>query len=152
MTEGTDESVPSGSFTVSNPLLRDASVQDIQLELLRRTRFNALDGERVCASLSKHRHLWLAALLDRPGVPDYAEPGFLLLAGLIKLRDLPHNLWNADTLFVLTPTRDAAARLAAVAEEEDWGGEVRVHDDQQEMDRALGTGRQEYGLLSVWWD
>ena len=27
--------------------LRDASVQDIQLELLRRTRFNALDGERV---------------------------------------------------------------------------------------------------------
>jgi hypothetical protein len=27
--------------------LRDASVQDIQLELLRRTRFNALDGEKV---------------------------------------------------------------------------------------------------------
>lgn len=27
--------------------LRDASVQDIQLELLRRTKFNAFDGERV---------------------------------------------------------------------------------------------------------
>jgi len=38
-------------------LLRQASVQDIQLELLRRTSFNALDGEKVCASLVKHRHL-----------------------------------------------------------------------------------------------
>jgi hypothetical protein len=134
------------------PLLRDASVQDIQLELLRRTRFNALDGEKVCASLLQHRHLWRAALLDRPGVPNYAEPGHLLTAGLIKLRDLPDNLWNADTLFLLTPTRRAAEQLARLAEEEDWGGEVHVYKDQAETDRALGTGRQEYGLLSVWWD
>src|SRR4051794_16259562 len=135
-----------------SPLLRDASVQDIQLELLRRTGFNALDGERVCASLLKHRRLWLAALLDRPGVPDYAEPGHLLIAGLIKLRDLPDNLWNADTLFLLTPTRREADQLARVAEEEDWGGEVHVYDDQTETDRALGTGRQHHGLVSVWWD
>jgi hypothetical protein len=91
--------------------LRDASVQDIQLELLPRTSFNALDGEKVCASLLQHRHLWLAALLDRPGVPNYAEPGLLLTAGLIKLRDLPDNLWNADTLFVLTRTRAQAREL-----------------------------------------
>ena len=43
-------------------LLREASVQEIQLELLRRTRFNALDGERVCASLLKHCGLWVAAV------------------------------------------------------------------------------------------
>ncbi len=133
-------------------LLREASVQDIQLELLRRTRFNALDGEQVCASLRKHRELWTAVLLDRPGVPNYAEPSHLLTAGLIKLRDLPDNLWNADTLFVLTPTRRAAEELAGIAEAEDWGGEVYVYDKQEEMDRALGTGRQEYGLLSIWWD
>lgn len=132
--------------------LRDASVQDIQLELLRRTKFNALDGERVVASLLQHRDLWLAALLDRPGVPNYAEPGLLLTAGLIKLRDLPDNYWNADTLFVLTRTHEQARQLARIAEEEDWGGEVQVFDDQQEIDRALGTGRQEYGLMSVWWD
>src|SRR5689334_6928727 len=120
--------------------LRDASVQDIQLELLRRTRFNALDGERVCASLRQHRHLWLAALLDRPGVPDYAEPSYLLTAGLIKLRDLPANIWNADTLFLLTPTRREADQLARVAEEEDWGGEVHLYGNQVEIDRALGTG------------
>jgi hypothetical protein len=132
--------------------LRDASVQDIQLELLRRTKFNALGGERLVASLLQHRDLWLAALLDRPGVPNYAGPGLLLTAGLIKLRDLPDTYWNADTLFVLTRTHEQARQLARIAEEEDWGGEVRVFDDQQEIDRALGTGRQEYGLMSVWWD
>jgi hypothetical protein len=132
--------------------LRDASVQEIQLELLRRTCFNALDGEKVYASLLTHRDLWLAALLDRPGLPNYAGPGLLLTAGLIKLRDLPDNFWNADTLFILTPTRQAADRLAGIAEEEDWGGEVQIYKDQAEIDRALGTGRQEYGLLSVWWD
>lgn len=134
------------------PTLHDASVQDIQLELLRRTKFNALDGERVCASLRKHRKLWLAVLLDRPGVPNYAEPGRLLTAGLIKLRDLPDDQWNADTLFVLTPTQAAAEELAKAAEDEDWGGEVQVYTDQKDLDSALGTGRQPYGLMSVWWD
>jgi hypothetical protein len=132
--------------------LRDASIQDIQLELLRRTTFNALDGERVAASLLAHRDLWLAALLDRPGVPNYAEPSLLLTSGLIKLRDLPDNYWNADTLYILTRTRELARRLTRIAEEEDWGGEVRVFEGQQEIDRALGTGREEHGLLSVWWD
>jgi hypothetical protein len=133
-------------------LLRDASAQEIQMELLRRTQFNALDGERVSSSLLRNRHLWLAALLDRPGLPNYAEPGDLLTSGLIKLRDLPANFWNADMLFVLTPTRQQARELARIAEEEDWAGEIRVYEDQQEIDRSLGTGRQEYGLLSVWWD
>lgn len=134
------------------PSLRTTSVQDIQLELLRRTRFNALDGGRVCASLLKHRHLWTAALLDRPGIPNYSTPRRLLTAGLIKLRDLPDDLWNADTLFVLTPTKAATEELAKVAETEDWGGEVQVHTDREDTDNALGTGRQECGLLSVWWD
>jgi hypothetical protein len=132
--------------------LRDASVQDIQLELLRRTSFNALDGERVSTSLLKHRNLWLAVLLDRPGVPNYAEPGHLLTSGSIKLRDVPDNFWNADELFILTPTRQAADQLARIVEEEDWGGQVQVYKDQAEIDRAVGTGRQELGLLSVWWD
>jgi hypothetical protein len=140
-------------YTMSEPVsLRDASVQDIQLELLRRTRFNDMYGEKLVASLLRHRDLWLAALLDRPGVPNYAEPGFLLISGLIKLRDLPDNIWNADTLYVLTPNHDLARQLAGVAESEDWGGEVHVYEDQQEIDRAVGAGRQGYGLLSVWWD
>lgn len=132
--------------------LRDATVQEIQWELLRRTQFNALDGEAVCASLERHRELWTAVMLDRQGLADYKRPRHLLMMGLIKLRDLPDNFWNADTLFILTPTREAAARLADIIREEDWGGEVLTYEDQSETDSALGTGGVEYGLLSVWWD
>jgi hypothetical protein len=132
--------------------LRTASVQDIQLELLRRTRFNDLDGERVVASLLKHHDLWLAVLLDRPGIPNYAEQHLLLTSGLIKLRDLRDNIWNADTLFILTRTREQARQIGRIVEEEEWGGSVQLHEDQEEIDRALGTGRKEYGLVSVWWD
>ena len=43
--------------------------------------------------------------------------------------------------------------MARIIEEEDWGGEKPiVYDDQEEIDAALGVGRQEYGLLSIWWD
>ena len=134
-----------------SPLLRDASVQDIQFELLRRSCWNALDGERVYVSLMEHRALWLAALLDRPGLANYAKPGLLLMCGLIKLRDLPDNVWNADTLYILTESPAQALELARIVEEEDWGGEVVVYKDQEDLSRALGTS-EDYGLLSIWWD
>jgi hypothetical protein len=133
--------------------LREATVQEIQLELIRRTRFNAFDGEKIYASLLKHRHLWQACLLDRPGLADYSKPRHLLMSGLIKLRDLDDNIWNADKLFILTKSHADAEKMGRIIEEEDWGGEQPiVYDDQHEMDMALGTGRQEFGLLSVWWD
>jgi hypothetical protein len=132
--------------------LRDASVQDIQMELLRRSRFNAMDGQRVADSLLRHRDLWLSALLDRQGVANYEKPSRLLMMGLIKLRDLSDNFWNADTLFILTANHDQARQLARIAEEEEWSGEVVLIESQDEIDGALGTGRDEYGLLYVWWD
>jgi cytosine/adenosine deaminase-related metal-dependent hydrolase len=52
----------------------------------------------------------------------------------------------------MTQTHEQARALARIAEEEDWCGEVHVFEDQKEIDRALGTGRRGYGLLSVWWD
>jgi len=42
--------------------------------------------------------------------------------------------------------------LARIAADEDWAGEVVVYQRQDEIDRALGTGRQNNGLLSIWWD
>jgi hypothetical protein len=99
----------------------------------------------------KHRAYWQAVLLDRPGLANYHKPGRLLMSGLIKLRDLDDNLWNVDQLFILTAKREQAVQLARLIEEEDWGGEKPiVYDDQEEIDSALGVGRQEYGLLSIW--
>src|SRR5580693_6616043 len=115
-------------------LLRKATVQEIQLELIRRTRFNAFDGERIYDSLMKHRAYWQAVLLDRPGLANYQKPGHLLTLGLIKLRDLDDNLWNADQLFILTAKREQAVQLARIIEEEDWGGEKPiVYDNQGEI-------------------
>ena len=137
-----------------SPSLREATVQEIQLELIRRTRFNAFNGEQIYASLLKHRDLWKACLLDRPGLADYSKPGdLLLISGLIKLRDLDGNIWNADKLFSLTKSRADADKMARIIEEEDWGGEQPiVYEDQHEIDMAVGAGRQGFGLLSVWWD
>src|SRR5437588_10796452 len=101
-----------------SPPLDQATVQEIQLELIRRTCFNEMNGRRVFRALQDNRELWTAALLDRAGgwsMPD-----------LIKLRDLPENTWNVDTLYVLTPDADAAHRLARLIESEDWGGMVQV--------------------------
>src|SRR5262249_50372364 len=105
------------------------------------------------ASLMKHRAYWQAVLLDLPGEANYQRPGHLLMSGLIKLRDVDDNIWNADQLFILTAKREQAVQLARIIEEEDWGGaQPVVYSNHEEMDSALGTGRQEHGLLSIWWD
>src|SRR5262249_8652834 len=111
--------------------LQDASVQEIQLELIRRTRFNDFDGERICELLTRYRGHWQAVLLDRPGVPNYGHPGRLLTSGLIKLRDLDDNIWNADTLYVLTHTPEQARELAKVFDEEAAGAMPHVHEDME---------------------
>jgi hypothetical protein len=85
-------------------------------------------------------------------VPNYDRPGHLPVSGLIVLRDFDRNIWNADTLFILTHTADQARELARVFEEAAPGSMPRVHEDATETDMALGMGRQRYGLLTVWWD
>ncbi|MCI0704806.1 MAG: hypothetical protein L0241_27425 [Planctomycetia bacterium] len=132
--------------------LREASVQEIQLELIRRTKFNAFNGEQIYASMLKHRELWTAVLLDRPGVSAPYGSALLLIDGLIKLRDLPDNIWNADTLYILTPSPETARELAQRIADGDLGGEIMVYEDSEETAPALGAIRHEYGLLTVWWD
>jgi hypothetical protein len=79
--------------------LQDANFQEIQLELLRRARFNNLVGERVALSLMANRDLWQSAIFDRSPVwgPEYSN---LSRCWLYKLRDLPRGYWNSDTLFL----------------------------------------------------
>lgn len=132
----------------SKPLGK-ATVQEIHLELIRRTDFNAFRGEFIVASLLAHRDLWEAVLLDRLG---FSRMGRLPAGGLVKLRDLSDNLWNADTLYILTPDAQSAQKFAKLIEAEDWGGEVIVRTDQQEIDDALGSGRETRAVIKIWWD
>ena len=132
--------------------LRDASVQDIQLELIRRTRFNNFDGERVVASLLRHRALWLGVLFDHVGESPRYGSALLHVDGLIKLRDLADGIWNVDTLFVLTSNLRTARDLARLLAEDDLKGDITVHDDPDETGAALGTMGEAWGVLTVWWD
>jgi hypothetical protein len=132
-----------------NPSLREAAIQEIQLELIRRTQFNAFDGERVYRSLVEHRNLWEAVLFDRL---SSRLPGILPPGSLIKLRDLSSNLWNADTLYILTPNAAAARMLAGLHKSAEWCGEVYVFEDAEQVDNALGGDDRGKAIVRVWWD
>ena len=73
-------------FDPSVPLAT-ATVQDIHLELIRRSEHNAFHGDRVLADLLSHRQDWQAMLFDTYGLAtDRGLP-----ARLIKLRDMAAN-------------------------------------------------------------
>lgn len=129
--------------------LGHASIQDIQLELIRRRRFNAFNGQRVAQTLLQHRNLWEAAMMDRIAV---SNPGYLPALGLVKLRDLLYNQWNVDTLYVLTPSEQHADQLAEILRASELGGMVDVHGDPEEVDTALGGAQPGQAVVSVWWD
>lgn len=128
-------------------LLRDATVQEIQLELIRRTRPGDIAGDRIVADLIAHRDLWEAVMMD---TFCFSNPGKLPRIGLLKLRDLPENFWNADSLYILTPDVERARILAPIAET--WGGMVLLHDDWNDVQSALGGTGGDQAVLSVWWD
>ncbi len=116
--------------------LEDATLQELQLEIIRRSMHNDFDGKKVYDYLTEHTELWTAVLLDRND--------------LIKLRDLSKNFWNADMLTILTPDASSAYRLAEVAQEE-WIGMATVYDEDA-ADRELGGAEEGQAVVSIWWD
>ena len=129
--------------------LREASIQDIQLELIRRRSFHAFDGERIVDCLRRNRELWEAVLMDRVAI---SQPGSLPTLGLMKLRGLSSEEWNVDTLYILTRSKEDAKQLAEVLNRRQWGGLVDVHADLEEVDNALGGSKPGQAIVSIWWD
>jgi hypothetical protein len=131
-------------FDPSIPLAT-ATVQDIHLELIRRSEHNAFHGHRVLADLLAHRQDWQAVLFDTYGLAtDRGLP-----ARLLKLRDMPYNDYNTDTLYILAVNVEAAHRLTALAEP--WGAEPHIYS-QEDTERALGTSIGNERLVQMWWD
>lgn len=131
-------------FDPSTPLAA-ATVQDIHLELIRRSAHNAFHGARVLADLLTHRQSWQAVLFDTYGLAtDRGLP-----ARLLKLRDMACNDYNADTLYILAVNEAAAQRLTVLAES--WGAEPHIYS-QEDTERALGTSCANECLVQMWWD
>ena len=142
----------SGSGFRSDVPLADATVQEIQFELMRRSSFNEFDGPKVIASLERYRDLWIAAYMDRFGLYCAEHPDWFPSFSLIQLRDLRYNHWNVDTLVVLTESVEQARRLADVAKQEDWrADDLLVQENEEELSRALGVGPCPYRMLTAWW-
>jgi hypothetical protein len=140
-----------GMMNTAPDVLRQASVQDIYLELIRRSGGN-FDGDEVAQMLSDHRDLWIAAMIDNlhflqhPAVPTFRFPT------LYKLRDLPLNQWNADTLYVITPDEASRDQLMAISEQR-VGGMAHSYTEAQ-IDRMVSHGGIPSGsrIFHIWWD
>jgi hypothetical protein len=126
-------SCPSGK----PPSASVTKTQAIQFDLLKRSSFNNLDGSRVVRDLLKNRRLWCGALIDRLGSD-----------ALIKLRDLDENVWNVDTLYVLSSGANdrLLTRLARR-----WRADAISWVSGGAASRLLGDSRAAR-VLEVWWD
>lgn len=130
--------------------LRDSSVQDIQLELIRRKRFNSFEGPAIYASLTRNRELWSAAWMPRLG--HMTGKDILSAMSLIPLRDLLFNRWNVDDLYLLCDSLGNAERLSSIANEEKWlADNVQIHEDDKAC-LALGTSKTGCKFVSFCWD
>lgn len=92
--------------------LSDATVQELQLELFRRSKASDYNIEQFISILLANRGLWRGAVIDCLGINKAGHQ--LEPFSMIKLRDIDQNYWNADTLFLLCPSRSAADELIAL--------------------------------------
>jgi hypothetical protein len=112
-------------------------IQAIQFDLMRRSSFNSFDGRRVARDLLSHRQLWCAVILDR--LDDSA---------LIKLRDIDENVWNADTVYVLSSGANDV-QLSQLAHR--WRADSVYWVSGRAASHLLGTSER-FRILEVWWD
>jgi hypothetical protein len=123
-------------------------IQELNLKLIATVRFNDLNGKMVVAELRKNKDLWDAVVIDRE---YYAEPKKDSQSGcdLIKLRDLPDNLWNVDTVFILSSGKDDIL-LEAVAK--GWSADEIEWIKGDRAGTLLGSFPAKQKILKIWWD
>jgi hypothetical protein len=131
--------------------LAEATVQEIQLELFRRSVAAEFDVNRFISVLLANRRLWSGAVIDRLGIND-PDRFPLSPMSMIKLRDIHQNVWNADTLYVLCPSRAAADDLVAKLPMEEFACMPEIVSDKEDLGSAMGTRAFDEVIIRFWWD
>lgn len=136
---------------------QQANINDIQrlhFELLRRVRYNLLDGERVVCDLLDWHDLWYSVLPTR--FPYYFsekdDMQYHPFTELIMLRHARWDSWPADALYIWT-NDEALPQLRQRIEEHWEPSEVEVisPDTDEEM-RFMHLDGEHDRVLFVWWD
>lgn len=107
------------------------TMQDHYLAILRGSRCNSLNGERVAADLLAHRDLWLSAYPLRESGSEE-----------VTLRDLVDDSHDVDTLYLLC-TKDNVTALDELAR--DWSAD--------EFDaNPVKYAQPDRVIVRLWWD
>lgn len=138
-----------------NPLIDEATPLELQLELLRRTRFNRFDGPKIYRDLVAHRDLWRAAVfgrddavfIERSGRRVHASP---LWNTINLLHDEQSEGYNADQVWVVAPSVDAGRALLDLARAR-WNTDERRMWNRANSRRVAGCVGDER-VVSLWWD
>ena len=104
-----------------------------------RSSFNSFDGPRVVRDLRNHRRLWCGVVMETGD------------GSLLDLRDIGGNIWNVDTVYILSSGADdvALARLA-----QHWSADARTWVSGSDAEKLLGEAGPRFHarILEVWWD
>lgn len=123
-------------------------VQQLYFELIRRIRYNLLDGESVVRDLLDWRDLWYSVIAAR--LPFPVKAGRLPI-DLSLLRTMRWNDWPADTLYIWT-SDETVIQLQRLIEERWQPSELEVFLPE-DIEMANANLHDEYDrVLFVWWD
>jgi hypothetical protein len=127
-----------------------SDMQRTQLELLRSVRYNELDGEKVVNDLLAWRDMWYGVIADRFALARPRDAAYQVI-NLIKLRDLPRNYWNVDTVFIWTTDAHVDTLIERIKKR--WRADDVGVFDRDEAEESLGYGPlRDDRLIYVWWD
>jgi hypothetical protein len=115
-----------------------SGVQNVQLDIIARTKFNFFDGRKISELLKENHRMWRAVLMP---------------LDLISLRDMEDGTWHADTVYIY-PEDGYQSQLEELVREQFNADEIEWVDGLSAVD-MLGTTDVEnksHVILSVWWD
>lgn len=113
--------------------------QELVFKLMEKATFNNFNGARVAQDLRVHRDLWESAFMLDEHMP------------LLALRDMKHNFYNADTLYILSSGKDDQ-KLEQLAKT--WRPDSIEWIEGDDAMRLLGMydKSKKIRILRLWWD
>lgn len=139
----------------TNPRADEATPLELQLELLRRTRFNRFDGPRIYRDLVEHRDLWRAAVFGRDDVVFVERDGRRVHASPVwntinLLREEESEGYNADQVWIVAPSAEAGRAVLDLARARWKADERRLWN--RANSRRVAACVDDERVVSLWWD